>query len=77
MSDLRKRVMHWVWDGRPEWTWSIRDEWIGRPLCWLFGHEAICDQCHKPDHDYCCWCRKLMPGRAHRVAANPNTKEDR
>ncbi len=66
LQQIRRRVMHWAWDGRPEWTWAIRDQWIGRALCLIAGHEPIMDQCHRPDHDFCAWCRKLMPGRAVR-----------
>jgi hypothetical protein len=77
-SDLRKRIMHWMWDGRPEWTWPLSDNWplnrwlslddaVGRVLCVFYGHDPICDQCHKPDHDFCSWCRRSMPGMAHRA----------
>jgi hypothetical protein len=63
---VRKRIMHWVWDGRPSWTWFVPDTFFGRVLCIVFRHEAIGDQCLRPEHDFCCWCSKTMPGAAPR-----------
>lgn len=34
-------------------------------LCEHVGHEPVSDQCGKPEHDFCHWCNKLMPGAAH------------
>lgn len=34
-------------------------------LCLYFGHEPVADQCNKPEHDFCVYCHKSMPGSAH------------
>lgn len=45
---------------------SERLETVGlRALCLIYGHEAIPDQCNKPEHDLCAYCQKPMPGTAH------------
>ncbi len=74
---LRRRVMLWFHDGRPEWTWWLDDHWpferwlslgdaVARPFCWLAGHDPIADNCGMPEHDSCAWCRVLTPGEAPR-----------
>lgn len=54
----------WAWaiEGRwPETPWWILNlwQWLG---CKLLGHVPIPDQCGIPDHDFCAWCQKSMPG---------------
>lgn len=50
------------------WEWQEKVEksiaWLG---CGMFGHYPIAD-CHIPEHDFCCYCRKSMPGQAPRSA---------
>lgn len=56
---LRQAIMfkteNWPW-----WT----DVIISPVACLILGHYPIGDQCGKPDHDYCAWCMKSMPGKA-------------
>ena len=33
-------------------------------ICDKVGHTPIQDQCCKPEHDFCLWCRVLTPGQA-------------
>lgn len=66
MTDRRKRFMWWLHDGWPDWkpAWFIDAmSWLGCKVC---GHEPIADQCGKPEHDFCAWCRKSMPHQAPR-----------
>jgi hypothetical protein len=58
----------------PRWADDVIDwteEYVARPgqwlLCRLFGHIPT-TECPYPDHDYCLWCRKSMPGMASRGA---------
>lgn len=76
---MRKRIMFWLHDGPiSEWLCDHNIGWLDSAyshlidavadvLCALYDHEPICDQCHKPEHDFCCWCHKRMPGQAHRA----------
>lgn len=34
-------------------------------LCTRYGHEPVADQCNLPEHDFCVYCHKRMPGTAH------------
>lgn len=34
-------------------------------LCRIYGHKPVADQCNKPEHDFCVYCLKKMPGTAH------------
>ena len=36
-------------------------------LCLIVGHSPIADQCGIPDHDYCAYCMKVMPGQGART----------
>lgn len=65
----------WLWDAtrseyrnRTEWLVDVIDEHIAerlqRATCGVFGHEPIRDQCGRPEHDACAWCRRSMPGAA-------------
>lgn len=40
--------------------------WLHNPvqgvLCRLAGHQPVEDACRIPDHDYCAWCGRSMPG---------------
>lgn len=52
-------------DKWPDWAlnrWPSRT--LQRALCFVGGHEPIRDQCNIPEHDYCAWCQKTMPGAA-------------
>lgn len=35
-------------------------------LCVAYGHEPVRDQCDRPEHDFCVWCRAITPGEAKR-----------
>lgn len=73
MQRIRRRLMHWIWDGKPEWlTLQLWDWNVGRALCWIAGHEPICAHCGHPDHDYCAFCNGSMPGQAHRTKGAPD-----
>lgn len=65
---MRARVMRWLWrDDRPEWADRVIDPLIGpvsRLLCLAYGHMPERDQCGRPEHDFCLWCNKRMPGAA-------------
>lgn len=76
----RDRIMRFLlfrveerWDdiadkrGWPDWA-SFPD-WPRRWLCRLLrAHAPIPDQCCLPEHDYCAWCQRSMPGQADRGA---------
>lgn len=34
-------------------------------LCRVYGHKPVADQCNRPEHDFCVYCSKRMPGTAH------------
>lgn len=55
--------------------WEWQEELIGKPISWVgckvFGHHPISD-CHVPEHDFCAYCRKSMPGQAPR---SPTTSQ--
>lgn len=38
-------------------------------LCEGLGHQPTRDQCNRPEHDYCVWCRAKTPGQAHAPVA--------
>jgi hypothetical protein len=59
----RQRVHKRLFFLAEEWPWWLEDPW--RKMCCVFlGHEPIPDQCGKPEHDFCAWCMKSLPGRA-------------
>jgi len=60
--DLWHRKWSWFADGWPEFLWGV-EPWWQRLGCLLFGHVPIPDQCGIPDHDYCAYCQKSMPGQ--------------
>lgn len=55
-------------DDAADWRWNWRESFLSNPgawlLCLVFGHEAVPDQCNIPDHDFCAFCSKSMPGQA-------------
>lgn len=64
---MRRIIMDWIWDGKPRWlTEFIYDnmEFVPKILCFFAGHVAVRDHCMIPEHDYCMWCHKSMPGQA-------------
>lgn len=82
---FRRRVFFWLNDDAYElaekWLGEARadrfidwfEPWVERPtvkaLCSLFRHEPI-SECSIPDHDFCAYCRKGMPGQS------PESKRD-
>lgn len=80
ITKLRYHVIRWFWfipdrltdeqmARTPEWCFDAMN-WIklavAKTLCAMVGHEPTCDQCCRPEHDYCLWCETLTPGKAHR-----------
>lgn len=59
---LRRWVMVITDDWEVDWPYDAA-QWV---ICRAFGHDPAMDQCGRPEHDFCLWCRKLMPGRASR-----------
>lgn len=57
---LRTRLHQW-------WMWRAEDSpvWGHKIICALLGHEPGAD-CALPQHDFCLWCMKSMPGKAPR-----------
>lgn len=55
LSDALYAVQYWVIERPAKWV-----------LCVHLGHEPIQDQCGRPEHDHCVWCRRPMPGQASR-----------
>lgn len=51
--------------------WILFKEWLPqwlqagtqRILCLVAGHDPTHDQCENPEHDFCLWCDKSMPGK--------------
>lgn len=83
MRNARRRFMHWLWanqDRLPDRVldWRIFD-WVATFAAWLgcklAGHEPTCDQCGRPEHDYCLWCAKSMPNQAPRRPAPVETQK--
>jgi hypothetical protein len=72
------RVYSWLSDGiydrlpqdGADWPLNVLNALIERPgrwvLCKLYGHEPVRDQCGRPEHDFCGWCNRPMPGGADR-----------
>ena len=62
---LLHRFYFLLWEG-PDWTgdyWCILANpclWL---LCFILGHQPIDDQCNKPEHRYCVWCRALQANK--------------
>jgi len=58
----------------PDWMLDFMGRFIEEPglklLCKLFSHSPVVDMCNMPEHDYCAWCRKSMPGAALRKNSN-------
>lgn len=51
----------------PDAVWWCADRWedaVRHGLCAVFGHSPTRDQCGRPEHDFCLWCSKTMPGAA-------------
>ena len=52
------------------WRWEAGEK-LQRAGCWtlclLFRHKPV-SECPFPDHDYCVFCNKPMPGKAPRGA---------
>lgn len=75
MGDLREEILRCRWDRRrPGGAGMSRfDILVGRIRCLIRGHYPTLESCHKPEHDYCIWCWRLMPGQARgqRVAVDP------
>jgi hypothetical protein len=71
---LRQRIFwrletldYWIMDHAPERVWlAFPSGQINRMACTLLGHVPIPDQCNKPEHDFCAFCSKRMPGAAHK-----------
>jgi hypothetical protein len=71
---LRQRIFwrlevidDWLMDRVPERVWlAFPTAQLNRLACALLGHAPIPDQCDKPEHDYCAYCSKQMPGAAHK-----------
>jgi hypothetical protein len=49
------------WPKAPDWIYAFNEKTY---LCWLLGHYPGLDNCTKPEHDFCLFCHKLMPGQA-------------
>ena len=60
--------MHWLWrDDHPELVQPLVNwltEPVSRALCAKYGHLPERDHCGLPEHDFCLWCNKRMPGAA-------------
>lgn len=71
---MKRRVTQWIWfteDRFPDWLLGSRAYdwargWIARVECALNGHKPVRDQCGMPDHDFCVFCLKSMPGAAEK-----------
>lgn len=74
----RFRLRSWLWWKEEDYTDWVYDhskhEWmylgpfwevVNKIECFLLGHHSIPDHCGIPEHDYCMFCRKSMPGAAH------------
>lgn len=49
-----------------DWPWEVFErvqKWAARALCLIAGHQAERDQCGRPEHDHCLWCKRAMPGQ--------------
>lgn len=81
---LRFAVTDYLWDrleaegvlaNISDGFWDWYDETIEKPvlalICEVDGHDAVADQCNKPDHDYCAICNISMPGQAPRSTPPP------
>jgi len=72
-----RRLTLWIWhheDNWPDWLIDLRAfdtacRTLARTECLLRGHEPVRDHCGRPEHDFCGWCDKAMPGQATRPAA--------
>lgn len=61
-ESAHKKIHFWLDENIPVSLWWIDDagNWLA---CRLLGHAPIGDQCGKPEHDFCAYCMKSMPGQ--------------
>lgn len=69
-----ERLDDWVFDrfwepDKPNsWKSTVYEKFpdhrLQQALCLTLGHVPINDQCCKPEHDFCAYCGKSMPGKA-------------
>lgn len=61
ISELEDRICDKPWV--KDWHFSIT-EGAQKALCLVLSHVPINDQCCIPEHDFCAYCGKSMPGKA-------------
>jgi len=59
-----KHVDTWekLWEA---WDWT--GDKVAKVTCAMVGHQPERDQCNRPEHDFCFWCKKSMPGQWKRL----------
>lgn len=63
----KAKLLRWLW--HKEW---ISYGWTGTLWCFLAGeHTPERDMCNNPDHDFCAFCGKSMPGMWPGFAVSP------
>lgn len=68
--NTRKRIMFWVWNGKPDKIFAYLEGPVGWTCCKIWGHEPVPDQCDKPEHDFCSWCMKSTPFQANKAVGD-------
>ena len=59
VGEARIRLRRLEYKAEDHWmTLAIWLDDLQKPICRLFGHDRIPDQCGIPSHDYCPWCSK-------------------
>lgn len=62
IQKLAKKARWWIGEDSPMWFPNQKAQKV---ICLIAGHVPIPDNCGIPEHDYCAWCGKPMPGRGH------------
>lgn len=59
---IHQKIHFWL-DSLPYSLWwvNVFGNWA---TCKILGHVPIADQCGIPNHDFCAYCMKSMPGKA-------------
>lgn len=59
---LHRWILRKFGDTDKDWVDQMYNP-LQRLACLFTGHTPERDQCMRPEHDFCLWCHKPMPGK--------------